>query len=278
MLGNVRALNPGTGAQIWEHDTPKPVVPALAYANGLVIDGAGPTLEVLDASNGTPLFSYKTGGTLYGAPSVANGQIFAGSVDGKLYAFGLPSTQPNCPPGWNCADVGSPTRPGSQSLSGGVWSVSGGGNDIWSRSDQFRYVWQQLAGNGSVQAKVSSQQNTNPWAKAGVMLRQSSDPASPYSAMYTTPGNGIVVQYRTAQGAVAARAAAISGGAPAYVKVTASGTSFTAYTSPDGVNWSPIPGSTRTIQISGSRLAGLAVTSHRGSMLCQVTFDHVAVG
>src|SRR5437588_13093250 len=38
-------------------------------------------LEVLDASSGTRLYSYTTGGALYAAPSVANGQIFTGGMD-----------------------------------------------------------------------------------------------------------------------------------------------------------------------------------------------------
>ena len=60
---------------------------ALAYTNGLVIDGAGATLEVRRAASGARLYGYTTGGPIYGAPSVAYGRIYAGSMDGKVYAF-----------------------------------------------------------------------------------------------------------------------------------------------------------------------------------------------
>src|SRR5436190_15405294 len=39
------------------------------------------------------------------------------------------------------------------------------------------------------------------WAKAGVMLRQSSDPNSAFYYAMVTPGNGISVQYRPSAGA-----------------------------------------------------------------------------
>jgi outer membrane protein assembly factor BamB len=92
--GSIRALNPETGAVMWFASAPSSIWPALAYVNGLVIDGAGPQLQVRDASNGHVLFHFKTGARIYGSPSVAGGRIFAGSSDGNLYAFGLPVTPP----------------------------------------------------------------------------------------------------------------------------------------------------------------------------------------
>ena len=87
--GSVRALNPSTGAFVWQVVAPGSIIPALAYANGLVVDGAGATLEVRRAASGARLYGYTTGGPLYGAPSVANGRIYAGSMDGRVYAFGV---------------------------------------------------------------------------------------------------------------------------------------------------------------------------------------------
>jgi outer membrane protein assembly factor BamB len=89
--GSVGAYDPATGHVLWRQGTSKPVLPALAYANGLVIDGAGPTLEVRDAATGRLLYHYTTGKTIYSAPSIANGQLFVGSTNGNVYAFGLSS-------------------------------------------------------------------------------------------------------------------------------------------------------------------------------------------
>ena len=63
-----------------------------------------------------------------------------------------------------------------------------------------------------------------------------------------------------------------------YLKVTRSGNTFTAYTSPDGVNWTLIPGSSATVSLGSALLAGLAVTSHNNGTLGTVTMDGVTVG
>jgi outer membrane protein assembly factor BamB len=36
------------------------------------------------------LWSYATGGAIRSSPAVANGMVYVGSEDGRLYAFGLP--------------------------------------------------------------------------------------------------------------------------------------------------------------------------------------------
>jgi hypothetical protein len=111
------------------------------------------------------------------------------------------------------------------------------------------------------------------------MLRASTDPAAAYYGAFVTPGNGIVVQARTTGGAYSYQVVAVAGTVPAYVKVSRSGTTFTAYTSADGVTWTAIAGSTVTLSnLGGALLGGIAATSHNGGTLCAVTFDHVSIG
>ena len=76
-------------------------------------------------------------------------------------------------PGWTDANIGGPSFAGSASLNGGVFTVSGGGSNIWYSADQFNYVYQTLNGDGTIVAQVLTQGNTNPWAMAGVMIRNS---------------------------------------------------------------------------------------------------------
>jgi hypothetical protein len=182
-----------------------------------------------------------------------------------------------CPTGWSCADVGGATPAGTQSLTSGTWTVQGGGGDIWGTADQFHFVSQSIAGDGTVSARVTAQGNTSPWAKAGVMLRQSTAAGSVYYAIEVTPGNGLAVQYRASTGASASMSAGVAGTVPAYVRVGRAGTTFTAYTSTDGVTWTAVPGSSVTLSVSGAMLAGLAVTSHNGGSLSAVTYTGVTV-
>jgi hypothetical protein len=201
----------------------------------------------------------------------------AAAFDNVAVASGAPPPPNSCPSGWSCADVGGATPAGGQTLSAATWTVQGGGGDIWGASDQFHLVWQSLPGDATVSARVASQTGANPWAKAGVMLRQTSDPGSAYYAIEVTPANGVVVQYRPSAGASAVGQASLAGTAPAYVRVARSASTFTAYTSADGVTWTPVAGSSVTLGLSGAMLAGLAVTSHDTTAVNTVTIDGVAV-
>ena len=116
-----------------------------------------------------------------------------------------------CPSGWSCNDIGGPLPAGQDSLNNGTWSEVGGGADIWGTSDSFHLVSQSLSGDGTVSAQVTSQQATDPWAKAGVMMRGSTDPGSPYYAVFVTPGNGIDVQARASQGGTSVQVASEAG-------------------------------------------------------------------
>jgi len=69
------------------------------------------------------------------------------------------------------------------------------------------------------------------------MLRQSTDPASPFYDAVVTPGNGIAVQYRATQGGNAQQLVDFVGMVPAYLMVARSGSSYSAYTSSDGTTW-----------------------------------------
>lgn len=104
----------------------------------------------------------------------------------------LPTPRPqNCPPGWTCEDIGHPSLEGAQLLNGGQWTVEGSGWDVrstmWRKGDQFRYVWQNLTGHGELSARMIAQTNMGGSALAGVMLRKTFDPVSPYYAVFATP-------------------------------------------------------------------------------------------
>jgi hypothetical protein len=185
-----------------------------------------------------------------------------------------------CPAGWNCADIGYPSPAGSQLFNKGTWTLQGGGFDIYFKVDQFHYVWQSLAGDGTVSAHVTTETGLNgdEYAKFGVMLRQSTDASSPYYAALVTPNHGVFVQYRRQQGATTGEVLLPDTyKVPIYLKVGRSGDIFTAYTSKDGVTWTAVPGSNIEININGPLMAGLAVTSHNPGNLRVVNFDSVNI-
>ena len=112
------------------------------------------------------------------------------------------------PAGWTSQGVGSPGSGGNAAVSGGMWTVSGGGADIWGVADQFQFASRTLRGDGSVIARVNSVGNTNGWAKSGVMLRGDAGAGAAYADVVGTPSNSIVFQWRTSAGANAQTVAA----------------------------------------------------------------------
>ena len=110
----------------------------------------------------------------------------------------------------------------------------------------------------------------------GIMIRSTFDPVSPYYTVLATGQNDVRVQIRADFGQDSQELASISIEPPVYLKIIRSGTTYSSYTSLDGVSWSLISGSTHNVDsLRGSLMAGLAVTSGNENMLQTVTFDSV---
>jgi hypothetical protein len=178
------------------------------------------------------------------------------------------------PSGWSDQDIGSVGIAGSSSFSSSTFTVKGSGADIWGTSDAFNYAYKSLTGDGNVTARVASQQNTSAWAKAGVLIRETTAANSAYAFMFVTPANGVSLQYRSSTGSSAGQAAQISGlTAPYWVRLVRSGNTFTGYASADGTSWTQV-GSV-SVTMAASALEGLAVTAHNNTQLNTSTFDNV---
>lgn len=92
--GSVRALDPATGAFMWEYCAGDgPVVGAVTAAPGAVEFGEGNIIEMLTAGNGATLFSYTgpSGDSFWGAGSIGDGVLYQGDMNGALYAFAPPA-------------------------------------------------------------------------------------------------------------------------------------------------------------------------------------------
>jgi len=159
----------------------------------------------------------------------------------------------------------------------GTYTMTASGADIWGESDEFHYAYKTLAGIGSMVAKVQSIDNTNAWAKAGVMIRETLDPGSVHATMVVTPGNGVSFQRRpmTDASSTSANSAAGDEVAPHWIKIERDiAGNFTAYHSTNGSTWQK-QGASENIQMSSNVYIGLAVTSHDAALTCQAVFSNV---
>lgn len=180
---------------------------------------------------------------------------------------------------WTSQDIGAVNNAGTYSYNSttGVYTLQGNGADIWGTADAFHFVYQTISGDGELEARVTSVQNTDAWAKVGVMVRQSTTAGSIQAMTVVTPGNGVSFIYRPTAGGTSNNAARVSTVAsPWWVKIVKDGNIVTSYQSPDGNSWTLL-GYTQ-LTFTGPVDIGLAVTSHTtNNTLCTATFDNVSL-
>jgi alpha-galactosidase len=170
------------------------------------------------------------------------------------------------PAGWTDQDIGSPGLAGSASYTNGIWTIIGGGADIWNSSDQCNFCSNSLSGDGMIIARVTSQSGTDTFAQTGVMIRNNSGASSPEAAVLITPGSGVTFRYRLTSGGSTAQSITSGITTPVWVRLGRSTNAFTAAYSSDGINWTQL-GSPQTIAMGNTALAGLAVTAHNNVLI-----------
>ncbi|HKO55082.1 MAG TPA: phospholipase D-like domain-containing protein [Thermoanaerobaculia bacterium] len=187
---------------------------------------------------------------------------------------GLPSP-------WLSTDVGGPAPAGSASHASGVFTLNGGGADIYGTTDTFRYVYRPMPGDGEIIARIDSLTNTSDeFAVAGVMIRKDiADAASPEVSMLVTPSfsgrakfryretaNGITTSLGPGPGSITL---------PQWVRLVRTGTRVDAYRSDTGSgNWT-LTG-TINIDFGANAQVGLVVNSHNTSSLATATISNVS--
>ncbi|GGK75623.1 hypothetical protein Sme01_51270 [Sphaerisporangium melleum] len=132
--------------------------------------------------------------------------------------------------------------------------------------DKYYFVHQPLTGNGTITARVSDmtgqmrlpdavpgvrtiKQGVVPWAKAGLLVRQSLEQGTPYAAVMLTGEHGVRMQYNYVHD--------VAGGphnGPQWLRLTRSGDTITGHESDDGKTWTEVgtvtlPGLPRTVEI-----------------------------
>ena len=159
----------------------------------------------------------------------------------------------------------------------GTYTMTGSGTDIWDNADEFHYAFKTLTGAGSIVARVNSVQNTNAWAKAGVMVRETLDPGSKHAFAAITPENGVAAQGRDMTDGVSFNDNEAGITAPHWVRLERDlAGNFSVTHSANGTTWAPVAGAIPpNIQMSSNVFIGLALTSHDAALTCEAVFSSV---
>ena len=181
------------------------------------------------------------------------------------------------PTPWLDQDIGQVGTIGSATYATGTFTVVGGGaGTSAATSDGLHFVYQPLAGDGSIVTRIVSAQGNN-YPQALAMIRETLNPgASEASVGFYS--NYIYVFQRTSTGATTSQSnyVYLPTGLPYWVKLIRAGNTFSEYASPDGVNWTQL-GTSQTITMAQTVYVGMAVDSGVTSGVATSTFDNVSL-
>ena len=179
------------------------------------------------------------------------------------------------PAPWNHSDVGSPATGGRASASSGKFTVAGAGQ-IAGSSDEFHFVYQQIAGDVDLRVRVDSLENVDPWAKAGVMIRDGLGARVKHALVSVSAGQGIYFERRRAAQGDTRQTAGGTGTAPVWLRLARTGSDFAAYRSADGKSWTLV--ARDTLSMRSTVYVGLAVASDLPTRTATAVFSSVTLG
>ncbi len=161
-------------------------------------------------------------------------------------------------------DIGDAVNiPGSTEFKNGVYTIVGGGSDIWDAADGFRFVYTKISGDFEAMVHQISIELKNEWAKAGIHARQDVDPGSPNAQVIVTGGGGggCQITWRSAKAGISEEFLDVAPGnwkdIECWLKLTRKDDEFHGYISRDKKDWSDLKST--TVKMPKTILVGLAV-------------------
>ena len=211
----------------------------------------------------------------YDITAVATDNAGATARSSEQVLVSVVQPPPSLPSGWQTQDIGNTGVAGSASYSAPTFTVAGAGADVWGASDQFRFVYQTLSGDGEIIARVTAIEDVSSWTKAGVMIRETLAANAPHAFMMVTPGKGLAFQRRTVAGGLTTNTSGGAGTAPHWARLRRSGQTITAAVSGDGASWTTV--GQDTFSMASTVYVGFAVSSHDSTRLATASFGSTAV-
>jgi regulation of enolase protein 1 (concanavalin A-like superfamily) len=178
------------------------------------------------------------------------------------------------PATWMASVVGADSAGGVTEADGRI-TIRGAGRDIWDSADEFRFVWQRLAGDGEIVARLDALTGIHRWSKAGLMIRAAQDPGAAHGFVFVSQGRGLAFQRRRESGGLSLHTAGEPATAPRWLWLSRRGNRIEAYSSADGGEWQLI--GFDEIALDRDALVGMAVTSHVAGRTAEATFSSVTV-
>lgn len=182
---------------------------------------------------------------------------------------------------------GYSSTPALTGQSGSRFTITDAGADIWGAGGQHddaygtAYLANSAVNSTSVTARVDNIDNTNGWAKAGVVLRNSltGNGSSPgYAVAAATPSHGVCFQWdSTADGYLDQLSCTPSTvTAPVWVRLTRTATQVSAFYSTDGSTFTQVGAAVTLPSMAATQDAGVIHTAH-STAVGSATFSNLQI-
>ncbi|WP_330633204.1 hypothetical protein [Halocatena halophila] len=158
-------------------------------------------------------------------------------------------------------------------------TVEGGGEDIWDEADAGHYYFTDVRGDFNAVVNATSIEDTDGWAKAGLMFRESLAADAKNVMVRKTPGNDSSFSWRANTGGYTESTTSDGGDvirnggqmAADWQRLVRTDDTLQAYLSTDGSDWTLIA-ELASVDFTTGGYLGLSVTSANTGTLCTGEF------
>ncbi|MBU0678791.1 MAG: glycoside hydrolase family 5 protein [Verrucomicrobia bacterium] len=203
------------------------------------------------------------------------------SVPGQVDLATFPPVYSRAPagdalPGWSLHDVGGALPGGMVAHGEQAVDVYGAGADIWSDYDQFGYVCRKVSGEFQMRAEITSLDDTHPFAKAGLMIRNSLAPDAACFLLHVFPNGKVVAAWRDKKGAGMLSKEFVEEQFPVSLAIRREeGSIVLGWKGGDGE--AHVFKRAAATQLSGEAYVGFALLSHDNRWLTKATFADISL-
>lgn len=174
-------------------------------------------------------------------------------------------------------DIGDVTPAGESTFDTdrNVWSLTGGGRDVWEDIDEHHFAYATVDPPVRVVATVHDFDTVHEFSKAGVMIRDDPTAGSPLGFVGLLPQHGTEFGWRSdPEDRIRTRPSWEYAGASQRYRLDFLDSRVTGYVSTDD-GWKVVD--QQPVRATGSVAAGLAVCSHARDKTCEAVFEDVRI-
>lgn len=203
----------------------------------------------------------------------------AGNESASSETLSFATLAASLPDSWQSVDVGEVDPAGGSDFDSatGLFAVEGAGADIWGIADAFHFVHRERTGDLDLRARVNGLEDTDPWAKAGLMAREGLAADAPNVFALVTPSGNLRFQARTGAGSGTTTRGSVTVEPPVWLRLVRSGGAYTPYYRTDDTGWSEFASYDANNGMTTTSRVGLAVTSHNNGQLATAEFEQVTL-